>query len=151
MATMAADQVFIDTNVLVYANRLRSSHHAVADRLLRQAGDGGVELWISGQIIREYIAAVTRPQPGIEPLSMSVALARARFFAQRFQLAEDGPNVRALLLTLLATHAVAGRQVHDANIVATMLAHGITRLLTFNVGDFNRFSDVITIETGPTA
>lgn len=53
-------------------------------------------------------------------------------------------------LTLLATRIVAGRQVHDANRVATMLARGITRLLTFNVGDFDRFSDVITIEIGPT-
>jgi hypothetical protein len=31
------------------------------------------------------------------------------------------------------------RQVHDANIVASMLAHGETRLLTFNAADFTRF------------
>jgi predicted nucleic acid-binding protein len=29
--------------------------------------------------------------------------------------------------------------VHDANIVATMLAHGERRLLTFNLADFARF------------
>jgi predicted nucleic acid-binding protein len=40
---------------------------------------------------------------------------------------------------------VGGRQVHDANIVATMLAHGETRLLTFNEADFRRFSSVIEI------
>jgi predicted nucleic acid-binding protein len=42
---------------------------------------------------------------------------------------------------------VAGRQVHDANIVATMLANGITRLLTFNVADFRRFAALISVET----
>jgi hypothetical protein len=35
--------------------------------------------------------------------------------------------------------------VHDANMVATMLVHGETRLLTFNEADFRRFSSVIDI------
>ena len=38
-----------------------------------------------------------------------------------------------------------GKQVHDANIVATMLAHGIDMLLTLNVDDFKRFEDKITL------
>lgn len=149
MAMTDADSLFVDTNVLVYANQLRSPRHAVADGLLRQAGAEGAELWISGQVIREYLAAVTRPQAGIEATPMSMAIERARFFVQRFQLAEDGPRVRAQLLNLLATYAIAGKQVHDANMVATMLANGITRLLTFNVADFTRFADIITIETDP--
>lgn len=141
-----ADTLFVDTNVLVYANQRQSPHHAVADGRLRQASSDGIELWISGQVVREYLAAVTRPQPGIEPTPMPMAVERARFFAQRFQVADDGPDVRAQLLTLLSTHDVAGKRVHDANIVATMLAHGITHLLTFNTADFRRFADVITIE-----
>ncbi|HVC60671.1 MAG TPA: hypothetical protein VND19_09965 [Acetobacteraceae bacterium] len=79
---------------------------------------------------------------------MPLALERVRFFAQRFWLIEDGPAVRTRLLSLLATYPVAGKQVHDANIVATMLANGITRLLMFNVADFRRFAGLITIE-GP--
>jgi predicted nucleic acid-binding protein len=79
---------------------------------------------------------------------MSVALERVRFFAQRFWLIEDGPEIRAQLLILLTAYPVAGKQVHDANIVATMLANGVTRLLTFNVADFRRFDGLITIE-GP--
>jgi predicted nucleic acid-binding protein len=55
--------------------------------------------------------------------------------------------LRERLLSLLATHPVAGRQVHDANIVATMLANGITRLLTFNIADFRRFAGLIAIES----
>ena len=39
--------------------------------------------------------------------------------------------------------AVGGRQIHDANIVATMLARGEHRLLTFNVADFRRYGDRI--------
>jgi predicted nucleic acid-binding protein len=50
---------------------------------------------------------------------------------------------------VLAAYDVGGKQVHDANVVATMLTHGITRLLTFNTGDFSRFADIITL--GPTS
>lgn len=78
---------------------------------------------------------------------MSVALQRIRFFAQRFWIAEHGPNVRTRLLALLATYPIAGRQIHHANIIATMLANGISRLLTFNVADFPRFSSPITVES----
>ena len=49
---------------------------------------------------------------------------------------------------LLGTHsetAVGGKQVHDANIVATMNVLGVTHLLTHNVRDFERFRNLITI------
>jgi predicted nucleic acid-binding protein len=48
---------------------------------------------------------------------------------------------------LLTAYPVAGRQAHDANIVTTVLANGITRLRTFNVGDFRRFAALINVET----
>jgi hypothetical protein len=40
------------------------------------------------------------------------------------------------LMELSRPYSFGGRQVHDANIVATMLAHGERRLLTFNEADF---------------
>ena len=58
---------------------------------------------------------------------------------------EDGSQVTAYLLTLLEQLAIGGKQVHDANIVATMRVHGIGRLLTANVGDFTRFAHLITV------
>jgi hypothetical protein len=45
-------------------------------------------------------------------------------FANRFAMLEDGPTVWNHLAELSRQYAFAGRQVHDANIVATMLAHG---------------------------
>jgi predicted nucleic acid-binding protein len=49
------------------------------------------------------------------------------------------------LVMLSRRYPFAGRQVHDANIVATMLAHGERRLLTFNGGDFRRFARLIAV------
>jgi len=146
MATTDAEPRCIDTNVLVYANQSGSAYHSEATALLGQTEAAGAPLWISGQVLREYLAAVTRPQGSVAALPISVALERVRFFAQRFWVVEDGSEVRARLLQLLATYRVGGKQVHDANIVATMLANGITRLLTFNVADFRRFAGLITFE-----
>jgi len=58
---------------------------------------------------------------------------------------EDTHAVSTRLFTLVATAHLGGRQIHDANIVATMATYGIRHLLTHNVADFNRFAAVITI------
>jgi predicted nucleic acid-binding protein len=147
MAMTGAEDWFVDTNVLVYTSQIDSPWHARAEAGLRDAEAAGAALWISDQILREYLAAVTRQQQGRPAVPMTEAIERVRFFAQRFDVAEDGPTVRKRLLSLLATYPVAGKQVHDANIVATMLANGITRLLTFNIADFRRFAGLITIES----
>ena len=46
---------------------------------------------------------------------------------------------------LTRSFSFGGKQVHDANIVATMLAHGETRLLTFNTADFRRLVPLIEV------
>lgn len=42
---------------------------------------------------------------------------------------------------------IGGKQVHDANIVATMQAVSIMHLFTLNVSDFKRFQGIITLLT----
>ena len=142
-----AEPVFVDTNVLIYSTRAHSTHHAPACSLLaeREAAAGG--MWISSQILREFLSAVTRPHPNAAAVPVHEAVRQARFFARRFWIAEDGPAVFDRLCRLLEDYPTSGRQVHDANIVATMLANGITRLLTLNVTDFRRFEGLIAIET----
>ena len=52
-----------------------------------------------------------------------------------------------MLVILCRDVQVGGRQVHDANIVATMLARGEGRLLTFNDTDFPRYGHRIEMVT----
>jgi hypothetical protein len=52
----------------------------------------------------------------------------------------------AQLIALMGKFQIGGKQVHDANIVATMLAYGVPCLLTHNVKDFRRFGQLVTIE-----
>ncbi len=74
---------------------------------------------------------------------MSTALADVAVLQSAFEILEDSAKVTATLVKLCGEVPVAGRQVHDANIAATMLANGERRLLTFNPADFRRFGERI--------
>ena len=65
-----------------------------------------------------------------------------------FEMLEDGPVVTDSLVALCREAPVGGRQIHDANIVATMLAHGERGLLTFNPADFRRYGYRIELPGG---
>ncbi len=139
------DAVFIDTNILVYANLSKSPWHALAKGRLQLLDERGVELWIGRQTLREYLSAMTRPNTLTEPIPIASLVNDVRYFANRFRVAEDGAPVTRKLLELLERIPVGGKQVHNANIVATMLTYGIPRLLTHNVDDFKRFAHLIEV------
>jgi predicted nucleic acid-binding protein len=46
---------------------------------------------------------------------------------------------------LLADVECSGRQVHDANVVATVLVHGIGTVVTMNLEDFARFDRYVSL------
>lgn len=57
------DAVFIDTNILVYANLAHSLFHHQAKRQMQLLDELGCELWISRQVLKEYLSAMTTSQP----------------------------------------------------------------------------------------
>jgi len=145
MTTTAVDKVFIDTNILVFAQLALAPHHAVAVARLNELAAGGAELWISRQILREYLSAMSEPRLLTGTIPMTSLLADVQRFDNYFQVAEEDPAITIFLVGLLLQIPAVGKQIHDANIVATMQAHGIPKLLTHNTADFARFSSVITV------
>lgn len=142
----SADPTFIDTNILIQAAITTAPLHLAAVAKLAALGGVGAELWISRQVLRVYLAVLSRPQPYTAPLSPTELVSYVARFEAQFRIAEDGPMVTGHLLNLIRTVAVGGKQFHDVNIVATMQAHGLRRLLTHNAADFARFSSLITVE-----
>ena len=137
--------MFVDTNVLVYARFQTAPHHQIARDAIQRAAHETDSLAISRQIIREYLAVVTRPQDWSRPIPSQNASIEVDRLLTTFEILEDFPQVTDILLQLCRETPVGGRQIHDANIVATMLAHGEHQLLTFNSADFQRFADSIEI------
>jgi predicted nucleic acid-binding protein len=139
------DRAMLDTNVLLAATDEGRAAHDQALKIINDWPGRGTTLYISGQIVREYLAVATRPAEnnGLG-LSLADALANARAFRGRTSLlAEDG-KVADRLLTLLDDIACGGKQIHDANVVATMLVHGIDTIVTMNLDDFARFRRHVT-------
>ncbi len=129
--------MFFDTNVLVRAHFEAAPDHRLARLRMSEAGKRRETLRVSRQVLREYLATVTRPQAWSPPVDE--ALGHAARLEARFDILEDGPAVTDALATLCREVPVAGKQVHDANIVATMLVHGEWRLLTFDARGFRRY------------
>ena len=135
--------MFIDTNVLIQARILEAPFHDDARVRLERAFQEPEPLRISRQVLREYLSVVTRPQTWAVGISREDALDDVGRLIDRFEVLEDGPAVTESLIELCRQVYVGGKQIHDANIVATMLAHGERRLLTFNTADFRRYGDRI--------
>lgn len=145
MTTGDVEAVFLDTNVLVYANIASSPLHQRSLEAIQSYVSAGVALWISRQVLREYLATVTRPQVFSDPVTARTAVTRVRYFQSHFRIAEDGPEVTERLLALVEQIPIGGKQIHDTNIVATMQVHGLSHLLTHNTADFARFAHLITV------
>lgn len=140
MTSVAADDVFIDTNILVYASVNSSPFYHAARTAIAKLEAALTPQWISRQVLREYLATLARPRTGIAIADLTAAV---RQFEMRFRVAEDGLLVTAHLLELLEQGY--STQVHDTNIVATMQSIGVSRILTNNPGDFSPFTHLINI------
>jgi predicted nucleic acid-binding protein len=141
---MAGEILFTDTNILLTATDRSRNHHEAARNLLMEAGTGKFHLALSGQVLREYLVVATRPVDvnGLG-LSMPDALRNVEVFTSPpFVFCEETETVSVRLRELAATHGLVGRRLHDANLVATMLVHGISRMVTQNTADFLELREI---------
>jgi len=147
MATRVADlavppdRIMVDTNVLLAATDEGRLEHHDALTILNVWPAGDTTLCVSGQILREYLAVATRPavRNGLG-LKTPDALGNVGAIRERTTLL-----VTERLLGLLADVECGGRQVHDANVIATMLAHGVGTVVTMNLDDFARFGGYVNV------
>jgi len=143
---MAAEPVSLDTNVLVAATVDAHPNHASAVAALARLTAQQAPLCIGGQVCREFLVVLTRQPVEARTFSADEALTALESWRSACTLLDEDAAVLAELLTLVRQFNVRGKQVHDANIVATMRANGVDRLATLNPVDFLRFEDEIRLE-----
>jgi predicted nucleic acid-binding protein len=119
----------LDAFVLLVATDEGRAEHHDALTIMNEWAAGDTTLCTSGQILREYLAVATRPagQNGLGLKFGGRNRQRAghpradRLPGRRRQGVGPPPGTAGRL-------GKRGKQVHDANVVATMLAHGVPRL-----------------------
>jgi len=138
---------FVDTNVLLAATDRDRDTHARAVAFLESGLDGKARLFLTGQILREYLVVATRPVEvnglGMEP---DAALGNLGEFQKAALLLPEDQKTTRLLRTLVQRHQLRGKGIHDANVVASMFRHGLEKLKTFNPQDFERYETLQLIE-----
>jgi predicted nucleic acid-binding protein len=133
--------VLVDTNVLLRLAQPNHGQYRAATDGVARARLAGEALYVTPQNITEFWAAATRPVGAANGLGLTAAAVAAEIatIERLFELAADDPEIYPIWKGLVITHRVLGTQVYDARLVAAMLAHGIDRILTFNVADFSRY------------
>ncbi len=101
----------------------------------------GDQLMTTSQNIAEFWNVSTRPADrngfGQRPIETVPLLQELELL---FPLLPDSPDVYPEWRRLVVKYDVSGAKVHDARLVATMVFHGVRRILTFNTADFTRYA-----------
>jgi predicted nucleic acid-binding protein len=136
-----------DTNVIARRVLPADAKYPVVctavDRLLRR----GETICVTAQNLIEFRALATRPLSanglGLTP---EEARERSSRIEAVFDLLPETPDVYRHWRRLADLHGVTGRQVFDTRLVAVMLTHGVTHILTLDAPHFRRFvADGITV------
>lgn len=138
----------VDSNVLLRLVYRRDSMHVDAQRAyttLRQQDQS--LLCIVPQNLIEFWAVATRPTSanGLG-LTIEEAAHESSLLKSLFILKPDRPEIYTIWEQLVINYKVRGKQAHDTRLVASMIFHQITYLLTFNTDDFKRFSEITAID-----
>ena len=137
----------IDTNVLLRLLQPRHPQYSIASTVLAKLRDRGADLCIAPQNLVEFWVVATRPVVnnglGISPLTIA---GEVHALSVLFRLLEGKPGVASAWETLAGKHLVSGKQAHDAHLVAVMLVHAVTDILTFNIADFQRYPGITALD-----
>ena len=108
------------------------------DALIRS----GNTLFVSDQVIREYLIVMTWPGFVEKPISLKFALDDAERMMNELALLFADRKSMDKLMELILKYEIRGKRIHDAAIVSLMLTNGITDILTHNIDDFKSFQEI---------
>lgn len=132
-----------DTNILLRLLEPNDPEYVLVRGAVDALFARGDRLCFAPQNLIEFWNVCTRPvaRNGFG-LTAAQTDERARLIESRFKLVADNEHVHTEWRRLVVEHLVAGAQVHDARLVAAMLVHGITLLLTLNDRDSSRYAGI---------
>ncbi len=140
------DKIFLDTNVLIYLSCEESLFHKTSVDNFKEIKEH-YELWTSTQVLREYAVVMTRKDFVEKPLTNREIINDLNIWMQTLSICGENVENVKILNELIKKYKVAGKRIHDANIVAAMIANEIKLLWTYNVNDFRSFKEIKIFKT----
>ena len=133
-----------DTNILLRFLLRNDPAYSAIRQAVRTLKARGEQIVTTSQNMAEFWNVCTRPSTARGGLGLSVEATemRLRLLERHFPVLPDSPAVYERWKELVLTHEVIGVNAHDARLVAAMIVHGVTHILTANVKDFTRYSAV---------
>jgi predicted nucleic acid-binding protein len=140
--------VLADSGILLRLLEPTDPHHAIIDHAVRVLHARGDRIVIAPQNVAEFWNVCTRPATARGGYGLSIAETNRRLtiIEAVFAVLSESSTAYRLFRSLVMAHAVQGKQVHDARLVALMQAHGITHILTLNGSDFTRYPGITPID-----
>lgn len=137
----------MDTNVLLRSIDVGHAAQPIAQNAMIRLGKDGELLSIFSQNLIEFWAVATRPIAN-NGLGLSITQTGEELtnLKRLFTLLPDTADILPEWEQLVVKHQVLGKQSHDARLVAAMIVHELTHLLTFNTEDFNRYSEIVVVD-----
>lgn len=140
---MPGDRYLLDSNILIRWVQPADPGSATVVSAIDALLLAKAELFYVSQNLGEFWNAVTRPiNRNGYGFSPEGANRLACIFESQIEMLPDLAEVHREWRRILVDYSVSGTQVHDARLVAAMLVHGVTHILTFNTKDFARFDPI---------
>lgn len=136
-------QILVDSNILLRLVNAADPQFQLAWDAARKLHLRQDQLCVVPQNIYEFWSVGTRPANmnglGLTAVTVQTEIGKLRSFFHRL---EETPAVFVEWEKLVVLHSIVGKNVHDTRLVAAMMVHGITHLLTFNKQDFQRYTNI---------
>jgi predicted nucleic acid-binding protein len=133
----------VDTNVILRsANRLHPASpraRGAMKILFRQ----GFRLCVAKQTLVESWVVATRPRDANGfGYSAQFAAEGISKIKRLFYLLAENDDIYPAWERLVLSNKVLGKNAYDARLVAAMEVHNVSRILTFDAGDFKRYAGI---------
>jgi predicted nucleic acid-binding protein len=92
--------------------------------------------------LREYYAVSTKGVIFERPLEVKETLLKIEEYMSHFKVLYGNGVSLTILKEIAAKYHIRKKNIHDANIVATMLANRLKSIFTFNIKDFNFYEEI---------
>ena len=137
----------LDTNILIGLADTKASERPIAREAVRTLLGQGHTCVLAAQVLFEFWSVATRPID-VNGLGLTTEECREEIdrLRSQFPLLDDTSDVFERWLSLVTDLKISGKRVHDIRLLALILEHGATHILTLNSKDFPAVAGITIVE-----